>query len=627
MGKRVTPSSSWTELEQGTRRGLQLPAGAGDGDGSRPGYAIAAGSAATATSRSALTSPRCGRIPWLEATALVLCDVLWHDGSPVEPSPRQVLRAQVERAEALGFSPMLGSELEFFLFKESYEEAREKHYRDLTPSVPYILDYHVLATSYDEPLIREIRNGMEGAGHPVESSKGEAGPGQHEINFRYADAVRDGRRPRRLQERGQGDRAPARLLGDLHGEARPHAGRLLVPHPLDLWRGDEAPSRASPTSSGSSSPGGSPAHASSRSSSRRRSTRTSATRPASWAPTTLAWGHDNRTCGFRVVGHGAALRVETRIPGADVNPYLAFAALIAAGLHGIEHGARAAGGIRGQRVRVRRRALPVHAPRGDRRAGDGHDGARRARRRRGRPLPELRAHGAGALRPDRHVLRARAAVRARMTLTVVNPATEKPIAELEQAGRRGDRRGRRAREGRLPRLACRRARRPRAPAAALAMLVEEHGRSSRRSSRRTSASRSRAPAARSAWSPQVFHFYAGAVDKHHGETIPVAGGVDRDLPRAARRRRADRPLELPAQHRELEARPGARLRQHRRAQAGRADAALGASARRARARGRHPRGRPQRPRRAGLGRRAAAGRAPRTWRRSASPARPRSAAR
>src|SRR6059058_2136594 len=129
------------------------------------------------------------RIPWLEATALVLCDVVWHDGTPVAPSPRQVLRAQVERAQALGFEAMFGSELEFFLFRESYEEAHAKGYRELTPSVPYILDYHVLATSYAEPLIRQIRNGMQGAGIKVESSKGEAWPGQHEINFRYADAV------------------------------------------------------------------------------------------------------------------------------------------------------------------------------------------------------------------------------------------------------------------------------------------------------------------------------------------------------------------------------------------------------------------------------------------------------
>ena len=129
------------------------------------------------------------RIPWLEATALVLCDVLWHDGKPVAPSPRQVLQRQVERAAELGYTPMFGSELEFYLLKETYEEANAKHYRDLTPSVPYILDYHILATTYDEPLLRQIRNGMHGAGIKVETSKGEAWPGQQEINFRYADAL------------------------------------------------------------------------------------------------------------------------------------------------------------------------------------------------------------------------------------------------------------------------------------------------------------------------------------------------------------------------------------------------------------------------------------------------------
>ena len=129
------------------------------------------------------------RIPWLEATALVLCDVAWQDGRPLAPSPRQVLKRQVDRAAELGFTPMFGSELEFYLLRESYEEAHAKHYRDLTPSVPYILDYHILATTYDEPLIRQIRNGMQGAGIKVETSKGEAWPGQQEINFRYADAV------------------------------------------------------------------------------------------------------------------------------------------------------------------------------------------------------------------------------------------------------------------------------------------------------------------------------------------------------------------------------------------------------------------------------------------------------
>ena len=129
------------------------------------------------------------RIPWLEGTALLLADVAWLDGSPVAPSPRQVLKRQLERAAELGYTAMFGSELEFFLLKETYEEAHAKHYRDLTPSVPYILDYHILAATYDEPFIRQVRNGMEGAGIRVETSKGEAWPGQHEINFRYADAL------------------------------------------------------------------------------------------------------------------------------------------------------------------------------------------------------------------------------------------------------------------------------------------------------------------------------------------------------------------------------------------------------------------------------------------------------
>ena len=119
----------------------------------------------------------------------MLGDVLWHDGSPVQPSPRQVLRAQMERAAALGFTPMVGSELEFYLLRETFSEAHAKDYRGLTPSVPYILDYHVLATTYDEPLLRAIRNGMHAAGIRVETSKGEAWPGQQEINFRYADAL------------------------------------------------------------------------------------------------------------------------------------------------------------------------------------------------------------------------------------------------------------------------------------------------------------------------------------------------------------------------------------------------------------------------------------------------------
>src|SRR5215212_9290226 len=155
----------------------------------QPGYAIASWERGYGDFALQPDLATLRRIPWLDGTALVLCDVAWHDGSPVAPSPRQVLKRQVERAAELGYTAKFGSELEFFLFRESFAEAHAKHYRDLTPSVPYILDYHLLATSYDEPFIRTIRNSMHAAGIRVENSKGEAWPGQHEINFRFADAV------------------------------------------------------------------------------------------------------------------------------------------------------------------------------------------------------------------------------------------------------------------------------------------------------------------------------------------------------------------------------------------------------------------------------------------------------
>src|SRR5947208_10828075 len=155
-----------------------------------PGYAIASWERGYGDFglRADLSTLR--RIPWHEATVMVQCDVEWHDGTPVAPSPRQVLKAQVEKAQALGLEPMFGSELEFFIFRESYLEAHAKHYHELTPSVPYILDYHILAASFDEPFLPEVRTSMKAAGMTVESSKGEAWAGQHEINFRFTDALR-----------------------------------------------------------------------------------------------------------------------------------------------------------------------------------------------------------------------------------------------------------------------------------------------------------------------------------------------------------------------------------------------------------------------------------------------------
>ncbi len=276
------------------------------------------------------------RLPWHEATALVLCDVEWPDGSPVRPSPRQVLRAQVERARAAGFEPLAASELEFYLFRESYAEAYAGHFRDLTPSVPYILDYHVLATSYDEPLMRELRNSMLGAGVPVESSKGEAWAGQHEINFRYGPAL-DAADHHVVFKSGVKEIAAQRGCSVTFMAKPDHTmiGSSCHIH-MSLWRdGENAFAGESDVFkrflAGWIRYGRELALflAPSINSYKRYVAN-------SWAPTSLAWGYDNRSCGFRVVGHGASQRVETRIPGADVNPYLAFAALIAAGLRGIE---------------------------------------------------------------------------------------------------------------------------------------------------------------------------------------------------------------------------------------------------------------------------------------------------
>ena len=280
------------------------------------------------------------RIPWLEGTALVLCDVGWEDGSAVVASPRQVLRRQVERAREAGFEPMFGSELEFYLLKESYAEAHAKGYRDLTPSVPYILDYHVLATTYDESLIREIRRGMRGAGMAVESSKGEAWPGQHEINFRFADALT-------TADNHVVYKNGAKEIAHQHG-----CSITFMAKPDHTWIGNSCHIHASLWRDGANAFGDDALFSSflagwiagarelalfmapNINSYKRYAA-------GSWAPTTLAWGNDNRTCAFRVVGHGPSRRVETRVPGGDVNPYLAFAALIAAGLDGVSRGLEA----------------------------------------------------------------------------------------------------------------------------------------------------------------------------------------------------------------------------------------------------------------------------------------------
>jgi glutamine synthetase len=283
------------------------------------------------------------RIPWLDRTAMVLADVVEHDGSPVEPSPRQILIAVYEKAREMGFTPFAASELEFYLYKESYAEAWEKGYNDLTPTIPYILDYHILATTMDEQYLGAIRRGMQGAGIPVEFSKGEAWYGQHEVNFRYADAVTAADR-HTIYKNGVKEIA---FLNDISASfmAKPSEKDIGSScHMHQSLVGDDGKSAfvdddGEETDTFRHFLGGMRNHvrelalfiAPAVNSYKRYAAE-------SWAPTSVSWGRDNRTCGFRIVGHGQSRRIECRIPGADANPYLAFAALLAAGLDGIEKG-------------------------------------------------------------------------------------------------------------------------------------------------------------------------------------------------------------------------------------------------------------------------------------------------
>jgi len=281
-------------------------------------------------------------LPWQEGTALVLADLERVQGGAVAPSPRQILRGQLDRLAERGLAAYVGTELEFIVFDDTFESAWDKRYQDLRPANQYNVDYSMLGTARIEPLLRRIRNDMGGAGLYVESAKGECNPGQHEIAFRYADALttcdnhsvyKTGSKEIAAQEgksltfmakynEREGNschihislRSAAGepvLAGDGPGGFSPlmeHflAGQLAGLRELTYFFAPNINSYKRFV-------------------------------PGSFAPTAVAWGTDNRTCALRVVGHGDSLRTENRVPGGDVNPYLAVAALIAAGLHGIEN--------------------------------------------------------------------------------------------------------------------------------------------------------------------------------------------------------------------------------------------------------------------------------------------------
>lgn len=288
------------------------------------------------------------RAAWHERTALVLCDALDEEsGAPIEVSPRQVLKRQLARAAERGLHPSMGSELEFFLFRDGYDAARAKGWRGLEQSQHYVEDYHVLSGSYAEPVIGAIRRQVDASGIPVEFSKGEWGPGQHEINLRYAPALEMADRhviyklaaKEIAAARGTSITFMAKWHEELAGSSLHVHTSLADAEGTPLFPGDGAieglPARASESFRWFL--GGLLAHvrelgwflAPNVNSYKRY-------RAGTFAPTGIAWSYDNRTAGFRVVGRGDSLRIECRIPGADANPYLAYAALLAAGLAGVE---------------------------------------------------------------------------------------------------------------------------------------------------------------------------------------------------------------------------------------------------------------------------------------------------
>ena len=275
-------------------------------------------------------------VPWQEGTAMVLCDLAWEDGSDVVASPRQILRRQLARLAERGWSANAGTELEFMVFRETYESAWHKAYRDLEPANLYNVDYSMLGTARIEPLIRRIRNAMEGAGMAVENSKGECNYGQHEINFHYADALRTADNHAVYKNAAKEIAAQEGMAISYMAKFDEREGSSCHIH-FSLADGD-GNAFAADRSLFQSFLAGQLACL-------RELTLLVAPNvnsykrfvEGSFAPTTIAWGEDNRTCALRVVGHGKAQRFELRAGGSDLNPYLALSAIIAAGLHGVEN--------------------------------------------------------------------------------------------------------------------------------------------------------------------------------------------------------------------------------------------------------------------------------------------------
>ncbi|NLT53511.1 MAG: glutamine synthetase [Actinomycetales bacterium] len=285
-------------------------------------------------------------VPWQPACAMVQCDVRWPDGRPVEQSPRQMLRRQVETARACGFTAIAGTKLQFTVFEETYARAAEVRHRGLMPSTRHVPAASVLATHRIEPMLRDLRNAMVGAGVEIEALEGHHAPGQYEITFRVTDVLT-------MADQHAVFKAAAKEIAfrheasvtfmAKHGEAPGNAGHLhlslrgpgggLVFAPQDPLGVDVVDLRTDVfrhVVAGvlETLPDFTLLYAPYVNSYKRLG-------ESSSASTAVTWGEDNRTCTVRVLGRGPSLRLENRVPGADANPYLALAAMLAGGLHGI----------------------------------------------------------------------------------------------------------------------------------------------------------------------------------------------------------------------------------------------------------------------------------------------------
>lgn len=308
-----------------------------------PGYAITSWERGYGDMEFVLDNETIRLLPHLPATAMVQCDLVWPDRAPVAQSPRSVLQSQLDRVAERGLVALAGTELEFILFDDTYEEATLRDYRDLTPSNQYNVDYSIIGGTRVEPVLRDIRNAMYAAGMNVEGSKGECNLGQHEIGFLYDEAMVTAdnhavyktaakeiaaQHGRSLTFMAKYDRREGNSC-HIHLSLRGRDGEVV------FW--DDAAGARTPLYDSfvagvlTTMTEMTLLYAPNINSYKRFA-------DGSFAPTTIAWGEDNRTCAVRLVGRGPGARMENRVPGGDVNPYLALAAMLAGGLHGIERG-------------------------------------------------------------------------------------------------------------------------------------------------------------------------------------------------------------------------------------------------------------------------------------------------